>query len=80
MNLIERVWGKAKKFTRTYTNFTLPGLRSIIEPALDSVTLDNIRKYFRKAHDYERAYREGHKAGKMVEQAVKTFKSHRRIF
>jgi hypothetical protein len=38
-----------------------------VEPALDSVTLDNIRKYFCKARDYEKAYREGHQAGKMVE-------------
>ena len=80
MNPIERVWGQAKRYTRTYTNFTLPGLRNIIAPALDSVTVDNIRKFFRKARDYEKAYREGHAAGKMVEQAVKKYKSHRRIF
>ena len=43
--------------------FTFPGLRSIIEPALESVTLDNIRKYFHKACEYERVYRDGYKAG-----------------
>ena len=52
MNPIERVWGQAKKHTRMYTNFTLPGLRKIITLALDSVTLDLIRKYFRKAREY----------------------------
>jgi len=66
MNL-ERVWGQAKQHTRIYTNFTVPGLRAITNPALDSVTLDQIRKYFRRARDYERAYREGYKAGKEVE-------------
>ena len=39
-----------------------------------------IRKYFRKARDYEMAYREGHNAGNEVEQALKVYKSHRRIF
>ena len=63
LNPIERVWGQTKRYTRTYTNYTLPGLRKIIEPALDSVTLDQIRKYFRKVREYERAYVEGHKTG-----------------
>ena len=74
MNPIERVWGQAKRYTCTYTNFTLPGLRAIIEPALYSVTLDHMRKYFRKAREYERVYVEGHKA------ALRTYKSHHRIF
>ena len=46
LNPIERVWGQAKRYTRSYTNFTLPGLRRIMETALDSVTLNIIRKYF----------------------------------
>ena len=74
------MWGKAKCYTRAYTNFTLVGLRRIIPVALDSVAVDTIRKYFRKARDYEMAYREGHNAGNEVEQALKVYKSHRRIF
>ncbi len=80
LNPIERVWGQAKVYSRAHTNFTLPGLRKIITPALDSVQLDSMRKYFRKTRDYERAYREGYKAGREVEQALKVFKSHRRFF
>ena len=80
LNPIERVWGQAKRYTRTYTNYTLPGLRKIVEPALDFVTLDNIRKYFRKVREYERAYLEGHKTGEGVEDAIKVYKSHRRVF
>ena len=80
LNAIERVWAQAKCYTRAYTNFTLPKLRQIIDPALDSVGVDLIRKFVRKARDYERAYREGHKAGKDVENAVKKYKSHRRVF
>ena len=55
-------------------------LRQIINPASDSVSIDLIRKFFRKARDYERAYLEGLKAGKEVEEAVKKYKSHRRGF
>ena len=44
-------------------------LHNIINPALDSVSADLIRKYFRKGGDYERAYIEGEKAGKEVENA-----------
>ena len=35
MNPIERVWGQAKRYTHAHTNFTIPGLRNIIEPGLD---------------------------------------------
>ena len=69
MNPIERVWGQAKRYTRAHTNFTIAGLRNIIQPGLDSVSVDLIRKYFRKAREYERAYREGHQAGMEVEMA-----------
>ena len=80
LNPIERVWGHSKRYCRAYTNFTLMKLRQIIDPALESVSLDLIRKFFRKARDYEKAYLEGLKAGKEVEEAVKKYKSHRRIF
>ena len=80
LNPIERVWGQAKVYTRAHTNYTLPRLRLIISPALDSVSADLIRKYFRKVQDYETAYLEGKEAGKEVEQAIKVYKSHRRIF
>ena len=46
LNPIERVWGQAKVYSRAHTNFTLAGLRSIIDPALDSVSTDLMRKYF----------------------------------
>ena len=79
LNPIERVWGQSKVYARAHTNFTLVKLRKLLDPALDSVSVDLIRKYFRKARDYEQAYREGHKAGKAVEKAVKRYKSHRRV-
>ena len=79
-NPIERVWGQAKVYCRKYTNFKIQRLREIINPALDSVSTDTIRKYFRKTAEYEKAYREGKQAGKEVEEAVKLYKSHRRVF
>ena len=80
LNPIERVWAQAMVYCRAYTNFTFNRLRQIINPALDSVGVDLIRKCARKARDYEKAYREGHRAGKAEEDAVKLYKSHRRVF
>ena len=42
------------------------------------MTVDDIRKHFRKARDYEKACRDG-KIGAAVEEAVKIYKSHRRL-
>ena len=53
LNPIEKVWGQAKKFTHSHTNFTLPWLRQIIRPGLDSVGVDLIRKYFWRVREYE---------------------------
>ena len=58
----------------------LPGLQRILPQALDSVSVISISKYFCKARDYEKAYRNGHAAGKEVENVVKRYKSHRRVF
>ena len=52
MNPIERIWGQAKVFTRNFTNFTFRHLREIINPALDSVSVDTIRKYYRKGEKH----------------------------
>ena len=40
------------------------------------MSVDLIRKYARKARDYEQTYKNGRKAGKKVEEA---YKSHRRV-
>ena len=79
LNPIERVWGHAKKYTRAYCNYSITGLRKTMVPALETVNVDLIRKFFRKARDYVRAYSEGKKTGKEVEDAVKIYKSHRRV-
>ena len=77
VNPIEYVWGNSN---RAHSNFTLVKLRKIVNPALDSVKVDLIRKYFWKAREYEQAYLEGKKAGREIETAVKQYKSHCRVF
>ena len=48
LNPIERVWCQAKQFTRGNCDYTYPGLEKTIVPALESVSIALIRKYFRR--------------------------------
>ena len=77
LNPIERVWAKAKQHARN-CNYTFEGLKRTISPALESVSLDTIRKYFRKSRDYMHAYREGF-TGYPANNKVKVYKSHRKV-
>ncbi len=80
LNPIERVWGQSKVYCRAYTNFTLQRLKEIIPPALESVPVDLMRKFFRKVREYEQGYLEGFQPGKEMDNALKKYKSHRRVF
>ena len=80
LNPIERVWGETKRYTRAHCDYTFIGLERTIVPALESVRLDTIRKYFRKSREYMQAYREGNSGGKDVENAIKLYKYHWRVF
>ena len=42
LNPIERVWAQAKRFTKAYCKYSIVSLRSMIIPALESVTLESI--------------------------------------
>ena len=75
LNPIERVWGEAKRFTRSHCDYSFAGLERTIVPALESVRLDTIRKYFRKCREYMQAYREGNAGGSDVEKGVQKYKS-----
>ena len=79
INPIERCWGAAKHYTRQHCDYTFNGLERTIERALNSVPIDLIRKYFRKAREIMRAYREGHTPGRELEIALKQYKSHRSV-
>ena len=79
MNSIECVWAQAKRYTRAHCNYSFNGLLRTVGPVLDSVDTVLIRKYCRKARDYITAYREGHVPGQQLEDAVKQYRSHRRV-
>ena len=79
LNPIERCWGHAKRYTREHCDYTFAGLERIVNPALNNVSVDLIRKYFRKVREIMRGYREGHTPGPDLETALKQYKSHRRV-
>ena len=79
LNPIESCWCHSKHYTRSHCDYTFPGLLATINASLNSVTLDMIRKFFRKTREIMRAYREGLTPGPEMAKALKTYKSHRRI-
>ena len=44
LNPIERYWAQAKRYTRSYSNYTIAGLRHNVPDGLEVATLENIRK------------------------------------
>lgn len=79
LNPIERVWGQSKVYTKGHCKYTFPSLHNTIPAGLDSVSVESIKKYHRKARDYMFAYFEGFVAGPKLEDQVKLYKSHRRV-
>ena len=47
------------------------GLEKTIDTALNSITVELIRKYFRKVREYQRAYRDGNTIGKEMQKTLK---------
>ena len=83
LNPIERVWAQAKRYARAYCKYSIKSLRNTVDPALDSVTMENVQNHFRKVRHYMFAYLEGLPGGSDLEKLVKKYKniikSHRRI-
>ena len=75
LNPIERVWVQSKHNTRAYCKYTIQSLRTNINPALDSLSLENIQNYFRKVSHYMFAYLEGIPGGSDLEKLVKNCKA-----
>ena len=56
-------------YTRSHCNYTLPHLEKTVGPALDSVSMDLMRKYL-KVRDYMKPYSEVLEHGDQVGTAV----------
>ena len=74
LNPIECCWCHSKCYTRSHCDYTFPGQLATINNSLDSVTLDMIRKFFRKTRETMRAHCEGLKPGPEMTKALKTYK------
>ena len=75
---IELHWGQDKQFARQNCDYTFSGLKRMVPRALDSVSVDTIRRNARHCFRSMDAYRRGLPA-KLAAYAVKKYKSHRRI-
>ena len=53
---IEHVWCQLKQYTWAHVDGTIVHLRKIVPEGLNSVTVEQIKKYFRMCCDYERVY------------------------
>ena len=76
-------WGACKAYARKRCDYSWAGLKIMVPRALDSVSLQTIRRYARKSDRYIDAYRVKDGGLRLtpyqVEHAVKIFKSHRLI-
>ncbi|CAG8724465.1 10503_t:CDS:2, partial [Cetraspora pellucida] len=78
LNFIERYWRAAKRHVRENCDYLWKGLQKTVPKSLKLVSLITIRKFSRKCWRYMDLYRNG-LSEKLVEYAVKKYKTHRRI-
>ena len=83
---IEMTWAFAKRYCRKHCNHRIDRLRASLQHvfqnlAQDVITLDLVRKLFRKTRNYVSVYEaDAARQGCSVEATVKKYKSHRRLF
>ena len=78
LNLIERCWAQAKRYTRSHCNYSITGLGENVPQALDSITVKNIRKHYRM-FGYLQGVSGGPELEKLVKKMKKIYMSHRRV-
>lgn len=57
---IEQVWGRAKVYAQNHSSYSFQGLHNMVTPALESVSLEAIHKYFQKSRDYIQVKQSSH--------------------
>ena len=78
LNFIEMFWDAAKCYTRNNCDYSFKGLEKTVPEALNSISLEIIRCYARRAWRFMDAYRKN-LTGLEALYAVKKYRSHRRI-
>jgi len=78
LNFIELFWGAAKQYTCENCDYTFKSLEKTVPLALNSVSLEKIRKFACRSWRFMDAYRNG-LTGIEALYAVKRYKSHRKI-
>ena len=62
-----------------HTSYTIQHLRFVVPDGLDSVSVENIKNYFRKARNYILAYMEGIAGGNELEDKMKQYKKNYKL-
>ena len=83
-NFIEMYWAACKSYTRRNCTYSFKDLKVVVPIALESVSVQTIRRFARKCFRYMDAYRVLNEDGnrltvQQAEYAVKKYKSHRSI-
>jgi len=78
LNFIEYYWGQAKRFAREHCQYNLPGLRSTLPEAFESVSPATIHKFHERTLRAMLAYKDGYKLG-TKEFQERVYRSHRRV-
>lgn len=76
LNPIERIWAESKKYTREHCDYTFNSLEATIGPSLDRISIE---LYFRNMREFLAAYRDGVTMEPDMQNALKKYKSHRKI-
>jgi hypothetical protein len=83
LNYIEFFWGAVKRWLHKNCDYTFQGLQENLPRALDSVTLETIRKWEHRMYQWMDAYHNGLSARdaqfKVKEFSSKKYSSHRRV-
>jgi hypothetical protein len=83
LNFIEFFWGAVKRYLREHCDCTYETLKTNMLPALESVSMETIRKWEHWMYRWMNAYRDGLDAKdaqfKVKEFSSRVYKSHRRV-